>query len=176
VKYYYTIIGPTKNTYFTKSNSYLATSSPLPTHSHYLSPTFEHSSDMLTIPDEDIVTKEIESWRGFAHSLKSEVNAKEMPFPTEPLIMALLLTHKMISWLSKQVKSKRIKSKGEPHYSVGKKYCRRCGCYFITKKIFCECCGMQLRTTPMESYLKQKMRENLITPTKKKAAGRLSTA
>jgi hypothetical protein len=32
------------------------------------------------------------------------INAKETPFPTEPLIMALLLTqHKMISWLSEQV-------------------------------------------------------------------------
>jgi hypothetical protein len=37
------------------------------------------------------------------------INAKETPFPTEPLIMALLLTqHKMISWLSKQVKPKLI--------------------------------------------------------------------
>ena len=32
------------------------------------------------------------------------INAKGKPFPTEPLIMALLLTqHKMISWLSEQV-------------------------------------------------------------------------
>jgi hypothetical protein len=39
------------------------------------------------------------------------INAKETPFPTEPLIMVLLLTqHKMISWLSKQVKPKNIKS------------------------------------------------------------------
>jgi hypothetical protein len=39
------------------------------------------------------------------------INAKETPFPTEPLIMALLLTqHKMISWLSKQVKPKHIQS------------------------------------------------------------------
>ena len=78
---------------------------------------------MSLFPEEDIPTKEIESWRGFADSLKSEedknlfltmlndcqkyalaINAKETPFPTEPLIMALLLTqHKMISWLSKQV-------------------------------------------------------------------------
>ncbi len=65
---------------------------------------------MSLFPDEDILTKEIESWKGFADSLKSEedeklfltmlndyqkhalaINAKEMPFPTEPLIMALLL-------------------------------------------------------------------------------------
>ena len=81
---------------------------------------------MSLFPDEDILTKEIESWKGFAESLKSEedknlfltmlndcqkygiaINAKGMPFPTEPLIMALLLSqHKMIKWLSKQVKPK----------------------------------------------------------------------
>ena len=68
-------------------------------------------------PEENILTKEIESWRGFADTLKSEedrklflkmlndcqkytleINAKES------LIMALLLTKdKMIGWLSKQV-------------------------------------------------------------------------
>ena len=78
---------------------------------------------MSLFPEEDILTKEMESWKGFADSLKSEedknlfltmlndcqkyalaINAKETPFPTEPLIMALLLTqHKMISWLSEQV-------------------------------------------------------------------------
>jgi hypothetical protein len=72
---------------------------------------------MSLFPDEDVLTKEIESWKGFAESLKSEedknlfltmlndcqkcalaINAKETPFPTEPLIMALLLSqHKMIS-------------------------------------------------------------------------------
>jgi hypothetical protein len=85
---------------------------------------------MSLYPDEDIVTKEIESWKGFADSLKSEedknlfltmlndcqkyalaINAEETPFPTESLIMALLLTqHKMISWLSKcQTKAHKIK-------------------------------------------------------------------
>ena len=35
------------------------------------------------------------------------INAKETPFPTEPLIMALLLTqHKMIGWLSEHVPKK----------------------------------------------------------------------
>jgi hypothetical protein len=83
---------------------------------------------MSLFPDEDIVTKEIESWKGFADSIKSEedknlfltmlndcqkyalaINAKETPFPTEPLIMALLLSqHKMISWLSKRIKAKYI--------------------------------------------------------------------
>ena len=32
------------------------------------------------------------------------INAKGKPFPTEPLIMALLLLqHKMIDWLTKQI-------------------------------------------------------------------------
>jgi len=32
------------------------------------------------------------------------INAKSQPFPTQPLIMALLLSqHKMIDWLSKQI-------------------------------------------------------------------------
>src|SRR5918994_2548587 len=54
----------------------------------------------------------------------------------------------------------RIYSKivvGESHYFVGKKYCRRCECYSITKKIFCQCCGMQLRATPIEKELKEKL-------------------
>jgi hypothetical protein len=34
---------------------------------------------------------------------------------------------------------------GQSHYSVGKKYCRRCECYFITERMFCE---MQLRANP----------------------------
>src|SRR5215213_8993013 len=54
----------------------------------------------------------------------------------------------------------RIYSKivvGQSHYFVGKKYCRRCECHFITKKIFCQCCGMQLRTTPAERECKENM-------------------
>jgi hypothetical protein len=74
---------------------------------------------MSLFPGENILTKEIESWKGFTDSLKSEedkklflemlqkcqkyalaINAKGEPFPTEPLIMALLLgQHKMINWL-----------------------------------------------------------------------------
>ena len=75
---------------------------------------------MSLFPDENILIKEIEYWRGFADSLKSEdkklflqmlkdcqkyslaINAKGKPFPTEPLIMALLLAqHKMIDWLTR---------------------------------------------------------------------------
>jgi len=85
---------------------------------------------MSLLPDEDIVTKEIESWKGFADSIKSEedknlfltmlndcqkyalaINAKETPFLTEPLIMALLLSqHKMIGWLSEQIRSIKRKA------------------------------------------------------------------
>jgi hypothetical protein len=79
--------------------------------------------DMSLFPKEDILTKEIESWRSFGDRLSSKedrdlfsdmindcykyataINAKGQPFPTEPLIMALLLLqHKMIDWLTKQI-------------------------------------------------------------------------
>jgi hypothetical protein len=79
---------------------------------------------MSLFPKEDILTKEIESWKGFADSLNSQeykeifnkmlndcykyataINSKIHPFPTEPLIMALLLSqHKMIDWLTDQIK------------------------------------------------------------------------
>ena len=78
---------------------------------------------MSLFPEENILTKEIESWKGFTNSLKSEedkklflemldkcqkysvaINAKGKPFPTEPLIMALLLEqHKMIDWLQEKI-------------------------------------------------------------------------
>jgi hypothetical protein len=61
---------------------------------------------------------------------------------------------------------------GESHYSVGKKYCRRCERYFVTDTKFCQCCGMQLRLTPSEGEYKEKMRENLILIKKRKAARR----
>jgi hypothetical protein len=81
------------------------------------------SEDMSLFPNEDILTKEIESWKGFANSLSSTedrklftsmlndcykyaaaINTKGQPFPAEPLIMALLLSqHKMIDWLTKQI-------------------------------------------------------------------------
>jgi hypothetical protein len=76
------------------------------------------------LPQENILTKELESWRVFADGLKSEedkklflemlekcqkysiaINAKGKPFPTEPLIMALLLEqHKMINWLEDKIR------------------------------------------------------------------------
>ena len=78
---------------------------------------------MSLFPNEDILTKEIESWKSFGDSLSSKedresfnnmhddyykyaaaINAKGEPFPGEPLIMALLLSqHKMINWLTKQI-------------------------------------------------------------------------
>jgi hypothetical protein len=75
-------------------------------------------------PNKDnILTKEIESWSGFADSLKSEedktlflkmlndcykcstaINAKGKLFPAESLLIALLFSqHKVIGWLTKQV-------------------------------------------------------------------------
>jgi hypothetical protein len=64
----------------------------------------------------------------------------------------------------------RIYSKivvGESYYLVGKKYCRRCECYFITKEIFCKCCGMQLRATPAEGELKEKLNKKIKMEKKK---------
>jgi hypothetical protein len=78
---------------------------------------------MSLFPEENILTKEIESWKGFASSLESgedkklffkmlegcqkyalAINAKGKPFPVEPLIMALLLEqHKIINWLQDKI-------------------------------------------------------------------------
>ena len=74
---------------------------------------------MSLFPDEDILTKEIETWKGFADKLPDEdrdiftkmlndcyenskaINAKGSPFPIEPMIMALLFSqHKLIEWLT----------------------------------------------------------------------------
>jgi hypothetical protein len=86
---------------------------------------------MSLFPEENILTKEIESWKGFADSLKSEedkklfieildkcqkyalaINAKGKPFPTESMIMALLLEqHKMINWLYTKMVGQNKKTK-----------------------------------------------------------------
>jgi hypothetical protein len=78
---------------------------------------------MSLFPEENISTREIESWNVLADSLKSEedkklyleilekchkyalaINAKGRPFPTEALIMALLLEqHKVINWLENKI-------------------------------------------------------------------------
>jgi hypothetical protein len=78
-------------------------------------------------PDKDdiILTKEIESWSSFEYALREEdrelfknrltecykysvaINAKGEPFPTEPLIMALLLLQqKVIDWLLSKASKK----------------------------------------------------------------------
>jgi hypothetical protein len=43
-------------------------------------------------------------------------------------------------------------------YITGGKYCRRCEYYFITQKLFCECCGMRLRSSPANREYKEKFR------------------
>jgi hypothetical protein len=78
---------------------------------------------MSLFPNEDILIKEIESWKSFVVSLSSSedrdlfekminecykyaaaINAKGEPFPAESLIMTLLLSqHKMIDWLLKEI-------------------------------------------------------------------------
>ncbi len=83
---------------------------------------------MSLFPNEDILTKEIESWKGFADTLLAEedrkmftkmlndcykyakaINAKSQPFPSEPVIMALLFSqHKMIEWLERQISKPKI--------------------------------------------------------------------
>jgi hypothetical protein len=92
---------------------------------------------MSLFPEENILTKEIESWRLFVDGLNYEedkksflemlekcqkyslaINAKGKPFPSEPLIMALLLEqHKMINWLENKTRIPKQRvfkcSKGE---------------------------------------------------------------
>jgi hypothetical protein len=83
---------------------------------------------MSLFPNEDILTKEIESWKGFADSLPAEedrttftkmlnncykyakaINANAQPFPSEPVFMALLFSqHKMIEWLEGQISKPKI--------------------------------------------------------------------
>jgi hypothetical protein len=82
---------------------------------------------MSLFPNEDILTQEIESWKGFADSLLDEdrdtfmimlndcykyskaINAKARPFPTEPLTMALLFSqHKLIEWLKARIHKSNI--------------------------------------------------------------------
>ena len=75
---------------------------------------------MSLFPNEEIITKEIESWKGFADSLPAEdrrtftkvlndcskyakaINAKGQP--AEPVIMSLVFSqHKIIEWLEGQI-------------------------------------------------------------------------
>ena len=83
---------------------------------------------MSLFPNEDMLSNEIESWKGFADSLPAEgdrktfmkmlndcykyakaINTKAQPFPSEPVIMALLFSqHKMIEWLDGQISKPKI--------------------------------------------------------------------
>lgn len=84
---------------------------------------------MSLFPNEDVLTKEIETWRGFMDKLPSEedkvmltklldsclkysvamnVHAQTHPFPSESLIISLLLLlHKLINQLRSMVQSQR---------------------------------------------------------------------
>lgn len=84
---------------------------------------------MSLFPDEDVLTKEIETWRGFIEKLPTDEdktiltkllndcymysvainNHAEMhPFPSESLIMSLLLIqHKLINHLKSMTQSQR---------------------------------------------------------------------
>ena len=80
----------------------------------------------MLFPEEDVLAKEVESWRSFAESLRAEdrglfikmlndcyryveaVNAKGEPFPAEALLMALIFSqHKMIGWLVSRLEGKK---------------------------------------------------------------------
>lgn len=74
---------------------------------------------MTLFPEADILSREIESWRGFAeclpppdkeeflkmlqklHDYSTVINAKAEPFPTEAVLVALCFEqHKLIYWLN----------------------------------------------------------------------------
>jgi hypothetical protein len=84
---------------------------------------------MSLFPDEDVLTKEIETWRGFIDKLPSDEDkailtkllnncyeyslainnhAQEQPFTSESLIMSLLLIHhRLINHLKSMIQSEQ---------------------------------------------------------------------
>jgi hypothetical protein len=88
---------------------------------------------MSLFPDEDVLTREIETWRGYIEKLPTEADklvftkllndcykysvamnnhAQTHPFPTESLIMSLLLIqHRLINHLKSILSSKQIDEK-----------------------------------------------------------------
>lgn len=102
------------------------------------------------IPKQDVLLREIESWKGFAdalskgdkelflkmlqklHHYSTAINSKAKPFPTEPLIMALVLDqHRLIQWLTLRMKPKE--------YQESQMRCYRCNTFLITRwcKLVC---------------------------------------
>src|SRR5215213_5673436 len=82
------------------------------------------------------------------------------PSPYVLLLLIMLVTFPLFVPMVCRNICERIYSKivvDESHYFIGKKYCRRCKCYFITKNIFCQCCGTQLRGSPSERECKEKL-------------------
>jgi hypothetical protein len=95
---------------------------------HALKRRKEDQDTMSLFSNEDILSKEIKSWNGFADTLPVEedrktftkmlngcykyakaINVKAQPFPSKPLIMALLFSQdKMIRWLEKQISKLKI--------------------------------------------------------------------
>jgi hypothetical protein len=88
---------------------------------------------MSLFPDEDVLTREIETWHGFREKLSTDedkvvftklldscykyaiaINNHDHPFPAEPIIMALLLSqHKMINHLKSIIQSKQTDNEFE---------------------------------------------------------------
>ena len=89
---------------------------------------------MSLFPDEDVLAKEIETWRDFIDKLPNDedktimtklfddcykyavaINSHDHPFPAEPVIIALLLSqHKIINHLKSTIQSSK-----EHHHSDG---------------------------------------------------------
>ena len=88
---------------------------------------------MSLFPEENVLTREIEAWRGFIEKLPSEddklmmtklldecykyavaINSHDHPFPAEPLIKSLLLCqNKMINHLKSIIQSKQTDTEFE---------------------------------------------------------------
>ncbi|MGB7954460.1 MAG: hypothetical protein WCF23_10795 [Candidatus Nitrosopolaris sp.] len=49
---------------------------------------------------------------------------------------------------------------GKSHYEGGKKYCRRCEVYYYHDGMFCPCCGMALRMSPINRRDKERLRQS----------------
>lgn len=43
-------------------------------------------------------------------------------------------------------------------YDVGKRFCRRCHCFFLTERLYCQCCGSRLRYKPRDHNAREKHR------------------